>query len=384
MSQSTEARIKSLMIEAAPAIVAGLIALAVFVLIGQTPIIRASGMAITIAGMSLILRQFGTGLAVAGGLALAFSPAFWSQTGGSETTSVAVLGLILIISVTAIGFVIWTGRVPIVGLAAGVIVFAFLYWALIGTPRSLRLTTLLSTGLLLVLIDVLTAAHPRPDKPATHQPAIQHLLVLLILLTVGILNDPLFILLVPALLLGLTLLNIKPPVWYWAVMIVVLLVGMRGVYVQYLDTGWWLYPGDQAEAAGIRVPYVLSDGWRHTSRWLYLIDLLRNQFTEIGILLGLLGLSRLSRWYPPVGVVTLVAFASYALFGLVYFGKDSSILLLPMLMILVVWMTYAVYTLSQWVQKSLAAHVTIKWLAAAAFMLLPLVLLIRIAGLDSA
>jgi hypothetical protein len=162
-----------------------------------------------------------------------------------------------------------------------------------------------------------------------------------------------------------------------------LVVGIRGVIVQYLDTGWWLYPAGQAEALGLRVPYVMADGWRHASRWLYLIDLLRNQFTEIGILLGILGLSRLSRWYPPVGIVTLVAFASYVLFGLVYFGKDSTTLLLPMFMILVVWMTYAIFALGQWIQKTMPPNVATKWLATAVFMLVPLLLFIRIAGLYS-
>jgi hypothetical protein len=382
--QVIETRIRKLMVEAAPAIAAGSIALAAFVVIGHTPIIRALGMAITIAVMSLVLRQFGSGLAAAGGLALAFNPAFWSQTGGTETTSAALFGFMLLLSVIVMSLVIRSGRIPQMGLAAGIIVFAIVFWTLIGTPRSLRLTTLLSSGLLLALVDILMAAHPHPDKPGVGQPSLRHVTILLLLLTTGILNDPLFILLAPAVILGLTLSHVKLPGWYWAVVIIVLVIGMRGVVVQYLDTGWWLYPADQAEAAGIRVPYVMADGWRQTSRWIYLIDLLRSQFTEIGIVLGILGLSRLSRWYPPVGVITLLAFASYTLFGLVYFGKDSTILLLPMLMILVIWMTYAVYTLSHWLQKSFAANRTIKWLAAAAFMLLPVVLLIRIAGLDSA
>jgi hypothetical protein len=35
-----------------------------------------------------------------------------------------------------------------------------------------------------------------------------------------------------------------------------------------------------------------------------------------------------------------------------YFGKDIEVLLLPMLMIQTVWITYAVYTISEWLKKT--------------------------------
>jgi hypothetical protein len=89
----------------------------------------------------------------------------------------------------------------------------------------------------------------------------------------------------------------------------------------------------------------------------------------------------MARWYPPLGTTTLVAYGSYALFGLVYFGKDSTVLLLPMIVIHVIWMTYGIYTLGQWLQKSLANRSEASWLAAGAFTLLPLALLGRITGL---
>ena len=82
------------------------------------------------------------------------------------------------------------------------------------------------------------------------------------------------------------------------------------------------------------------------------MGLIIGQFTAVGLALGVLGLARLARWYPPVGVVTMIAFATYAAFGLIYFGADSPVLLLPLLMIQLLWMTYAVYTFGQWLQKS--------------------------------
>lgn len=50
-------------------------------------------------------------------------------------------------------------------------------------------------------------------------------------------------------------------------------------------------------------------------------------------------------------------------------------------MIQMLWMTYAVYTFGQWLQKSASrANQNLHWLAAAVFMLLPCVMLLRIAG----
>jgi hypothetical protein len=77
----------------------------------------------------------------------------------------------------------------------------------------------------------------------------------------------------------------------------------------------------------------------------------------------------------------MVAYATYALFGLVYFGRDSAVLLLPLLMIQILWMTYAVYALGQWLQQTLhPANPVARWLAPAVFVLLPIALLIRIIG----
>ena len=103
---------------------------------------------------------------------------------------------------------------------------------------------------------------------------------------------------------------------------------------------------------------MIGSVWREPQRWIRLIDLIIGQFTAVGLALGVLGLARLSRWHPPVGVVTMIAFGTYATFGLIYYGADSPVLMLPLLMIQLLWMTYAVYTFGQWLQKSARpAHV---------------------------
>lgn len=362
------------------ALLVGGLSLIAFILLGHTPIMRALGMAASVAGVTLILQRFGTTVAVIGSLALAFSPAFWSQTGGEDTKIVVLLAITLLIALVASALFIWIGKVTERGLVIGVVVFAVLFWGLVGTPRSLRVTILVTTWLIYLLIDVIWNSNPRPDVQHFTPPGQQHSLALLVLLIVGVLNDPLFILLTPALLVGLYLSKIPLPRWYWGIIAIVILFGIRGLVGQYLATDWWSRSSAALQSTGIQVPYVVADGWREASRWIYIINLVRNQFTDIGILLGILGLARLARWYPPLGTTTLIAYGSYALFGLVYFGKDSTVLLLPMFVIHIIWMTYAIFALGQWLQKTLANRSEAHWLAAAAFTLIPLFLIGRIAG----
>jgi hypothetical protein len=359
-----------------PTFLSGVISGLVFVFTGDTPVIRALGMSAAIVGVALTLRRFGGILSMIGSLALAFSPAFWSQTGGVETTpSVLWIGLI-VTGIVAGGLVFQ--RKPVIGLAAAVIIFVGIFWLSAGTGRSLRLTTLFSAWLLYLLISAVMLSHPRPGiQPQALK--LQHTAGMLLLFGIGVVNDPLLTLMAPAIALTWGISQTRIPRWYWGIFITLTVIGLRGLIVQYADSGWWLYPAEQAEARGLQVPFLLADGWREASRWIDMIDLISNQFTVMGIALGLIGLSRLSRWYPPLGVLTLILYAGYALFGLIYFGGDRTVLLLPLLMIQVIWMTYAVFALSQWLQKSLdATSGMIRWAAPAVFALLPALLLWRI------
>lgn len=359
-----------------PILLAGAISGLFSVLIGHTPMIRALGMSAAIVGVALTLRRFGGILSIIGSLALAFSPAFWSQTGGMEAPS-STLWIGLILTGIVAGVLVFQ-RKPLIGLAAAVVIFVGVFWLSAGTGRSLRLTTLFSAWLLYLLIDAVILSHPRPGvQPQDLR--LQHTAGMLLLFGIGVVNDPLLTLLAPAIALTWSTSQTRLPRWYWGIFLALAAVGLRGVIVQYADSGWWLYPAALAEARGLQVPFLLADGWREASRWIDMIALISNQFTVVGIVLGIVGLSRLARWYPPLGVLTLILYAGYALFGLVYFGGDRTVLLLPLLIIQTIWMTYAVFALSQWLQKSLTATGgMIRWAAPAAFALLPALLLWQI------
>lgn len=363
-----------------PGLGAGGIAWLAFMLIGHTPVIRASGLALVIIGMAFLLRPMGAALAIIGALALAFSPSFWIQTGGAESLNGWAVAAGLAGAVGLAIAVFWLSKRPMIGASVGLLLFAGLFLLVIGQPRSLRLTTLTTAWTLALLFDGLLLSNPRPDSPPTGQLGPQHTYGLLLLLAIGVFNDPLFVLLAPAIVLALFLSNKALPVWYWALLVVIIGVGIRGMILLYANTDWWGYDAELAEMQGLQVPYLIAGGWREPSRWLKLMDIVIGQFSVVGLALGVLGLARLARWYPPIGVVTMIAYGTFALFGLVYFGGDSSVLLLPLLMIQVLWMTYAVYTFSQWLQKSLHSDGMIRWAAPAAFTLLPLAMLLKIVG----
>ncbi|MBE2269091.1 MAG: hypothetical protein IAE80_12745 [Anaerolinea sp.] len=365
-----------------PAIAAGLIAWIAFLVIGETPLLRASGMALAVVGMALALRSMGAALSIIGGLALAFSPSFWIQTGGAESLNpVEVIGAL--IGVAVVGFVaIRLGVRPSTGLALMLVIFEALFLAVIGTPRSLRMNTLLAAWTLFLLIDGLLISNPRPDSPPHGTMGLQHSLGLLILLGIGVLNDPMFTLMIPAIALGLFLTKQRLSPIYWMILASIAVFGVNSLLANYYAYDWWNFTADAAQQSGMRhIPFLIGDAWREPFRWIGLSELIVQQFTWIGLALGVLGLSRLARWHPAVGVVTMLLYGGYGLFGLSYFGEDRPVLLLPLLMIQIVWMTYAVYTFGQWLGKSLRApDQRAGLLTAAVFTLLPLFMLLRIIG----
>lgn len=367
-----------------PALLAGLVAWLAFLLIGNTPLIRAAGMAAAVVGMAAALLPMGGALALVGALALAFTPAFWIQTGGAQLLNPwAVVGTLAAAGLLGAGLLALPPlrQRPGLALAAAVALFAIVFLVIIGTPRSLRVTTLLSVWLIALLIEGAFAANPRADGGTTVPLGWQHTVVPLLVLAIGIANDPLFVLFAPAVALGLFLMRARLPLMAWVGLGVMIAVGVAGMGTLYTSPDWWGFPAEQTPSIVTHVPYLIAAAWREPERWLKLIDLIAWQFSPLGLVLGVIGLARLSRWHPPVGAVTMVAYGTYLLFGLCYFGEDAPVLLLPLLMIQVVWMTYAVYTFSAWLRRALSTASRPAQLGtAAAFALLPLVMLLRILG----
>jgi len=320
-----------------PALANGAVVWLLLLVIGQTPLIRASGLALVIVGVTLALRRFGAVLAIIGALVLALSPAFWSQTGGGQGEPATIVIALIAASVTVVLVVLLSKR-PYIGLGIGIVVFAVFFWSQIGMAQSLRLTGFVVAWLLFLLLDMLLLTNPRPDEaPLILQTSERknpdgseaarpyHILGVLLLLGVGILNDPLLTLLAPSVALSLTLTRTRLPSWYWLAFGLIAGIGLRGLAVDYLQ--------DQAHLVDLWA-------WRNATNWIDMVRLILGQFTVVGIILSILGLARFARWYPPLGVVSLLAYAAYWFFGLVYSGQQRDVLLLPLFVIQVLWMTY--------------------------------------------
>lgn len=356
-----------------PAVANGGAAWLLLLFLGSTPLVRASGLALVIVGVTLALRRMGAAVAVIGGLSLTLSPVFWSQTGGAEGQPATIVIAIIAASATVL-LVALLGKRPYLAFGLGILVFVGLFWSQIGTPRSIRLTAFVVGWLMFLLIDMLLLTNPRPDeaplllmnapnkRPDGSVPARNyHTMGILLLLGVGILNDPVLTFLVPAVALSLFLTRTKLPPWYWLGLGLALAVGVRGLAVDYLQ--------NQAHL-------MILDEWRSADRWIDMVRLVSAQFGVVGLVLSILGLARLSRWYPPLGTVSLLAYGAYWFFGLVYVGSNRDVLLLPMIVIQVVWMTYAVLAFSEWAAKSTATRPHLgRYAVIVAYGLLPLLLL---------
>ena len=342
-----------------PALMAAGLAWLFFLFEGETPLPRASGLALVILGVTASMRRMGFIASLAGGLTLAFCPAFWSQTGPSSSRSAIIIIAIGLALAAVLAAAIWLKRNDL-AIGLGIAVFLAIFWSQIGTPQSLRINGFVTAWLMYLLVDMLLLTNPRPGaKPQAPRP--YHILGTLFLFIVGAVNDPLTALFAPAVLLGLFLSYARLPAWYWLAVAAAIGGGLTLLVTVYLTP---------------QPPLVHLWGWREALRWIDLGQLLIDQFDVFGILLAVIGLARLSRWHPALGAVTMLAYGAYAFFGLIYLGSFREILLMPLMMIQVIWMTYAVNTLGQWLNKTLKSE-TALWthIVSAVYLLAPAILL---------
>lgn len=333
-----------------PAIVTGVVMNTLFITLGQTPILRATALAIVLMGITLSLRRLGALLSITGGLALGLSPVYWSQTLPVPTTNTwLVIGLIVLGIAIGLPALLAYKRV-FISAAIGVSLFVVLYVVFGLGDRSLRLTTLLAAWLIYILIIALRQTNPRPDEPPPTDLSQRHTLGILLMLALGIFNDPLFTLFMPAVIMGLWLSHTALPRWYWSAILLLLLWGGYGITQAYMSPEWTFTHADTITQQAI--PYIVLDGWRYPIRWVDLVQYITQQFTWVGAILGVIGIARMARWYPTLGIVLMILYATYALLSLTYFGRDVAILLLPLLMIQVITMTYAVYSIGEWVRHA--------------------------------
>lgn len=367
-----------------PALLSGAFAGLCFFFIGDTPPVRSLGLAITIVGVALTLRRLGILFAISGSLALAFSPAFWQQTGPAASNLPETLVFMLMGAIAIIAGIILISERPYIILVVALAVLTVLFFPQIGIARSLRVTVLASAWLIYLLFNAVLETNPRPDGPPPARLKARYRAGLMLLMGVGVINEPLFVLFVPAVILGLSLANTRIPWWYWAILGLISVVGLRGIYVSYYDPIWFNASALELMESGRRMPYLVLDGWHEPLRWVDMFRLIAEQFTIIGVALGVIGVARLARWYPILGGVTMLAWGAFFVFGLLYFGRDRVTLLLPLFMLQIVAITYAVFVIGQWLEKLLVSGDEgqtinpLRWVTQLVYTGLPVFLLLNI------
>lgn len=347
----------------APAFITAGLAWLLLLVVGETPLSRASGLALAVMGVTASMRRMGFIASVAGGLTMALCPIFWSQAGGGVTMPATIVLAVGIAAVATLMASIIIKR-SYLGIGLGIAIFVLIFWSQIGTAQSLRLTGLVTAWFMYLLVDMVMLTNPRPGTKPPSPPKPFHIYGLLFLFAIGTINDPLVALFAPAILLSLFLSYAKLPAWYWLSVLAATCIGLGLLVRSYL----------------LPAPPLLGLlNWREAASWIELGQLLTEQFSILGIVAAVLGLARLSRWFPPVGTVTMIAFAAYTFFGLVYLGDNREVLLLPLVMIQILWMTYAVNTFGQWVNKTIG-NTTARWthLVSAVYLVVPVILLLNI------
>ena len=347
----------------APAVITASVAWPLLLIVGDTPLFRASGLALAVLGVTASMRRMGFIASIAGGLTMTLCPIFWSQTGGGVSKpATIVLALGIAIAATILASIIV--KRSYLGIGLGIALFVLIFWSQIGIAQSLRLTGLVTAWFMYLLVDMILLTNPRPGTKPPSPPRPYHTYGLLFLFAIGTINDPLVALFAPAILLGLFLSYAKLPLWYWLSAVTVICIGSGLLVRSYLL--------QEPPLLGLLI-------WREASSWIALGQLLTEQFSIVGIVIAALGLARLSRWFPPLGTVTMIAFGAYTFFGLVYLGENREILLLPLVMIQILWMTYAVNTFGQWVNKTVGSK-TARWthIISTIYLVVPVILLLNI------
>ncbi len=264
--------------------------------------------ALACAGLTLILQRLaGPPLAALAGLALAFSQTFWSQAVEAEVYALNALFVVIILG---------------------------------------------------VLIDALYVTAPRFGGQGEMR--VQSVWALCFAFGLGLTNHLTLALLIPAALAALGMCRPKLTVRQWAVALALFGAGLL-VYL-YIPLRWPALHNGATLPLGDFLAWVTGQRfggalmlayWSQPDRWLTIGRLIADQFGVVGLVLGVIGLARLARWFPEMGVVTMLTYGASFAYALVYIVPDIAVFLIPMHIIQVIWMAYAVHAVGDWVRKLL-------------------------------
>ncbi len=239
-------------------------------------------------------------------------------------------------------------------------------------------------GLILALIVALTPAAAPPSTDASHTSASRIIPIMFLLLGLGISHHLTTVLLLPA--FGLAILIARPRLRIRTILLALGLFFAGLAFWLYIPLRWPALHGGAPMTpveffdwiSGARFSGALALGaWSDPARWSIVTRLLLDAFGPAGAALALVGAIGLATRNLRAALITLVTFAAYVLYGVVYLVPDVAVFLIPAYLIMAVWIGVGVAFLVD----ALAARMTAparQWtyaLTLAAFVLMPIGLL---------
>ena len=241
---------------------------------------------------------------------------------------------------------------PLAVIAALTLAFSETFWSQAVEAEVYALNAFF----VVVILGILIGWQSRARSPAAAPGAEVYLLALAFGL--GLTNHVTLVLLAPA--AALTLLQRRPQLTarQWAVA-ALLFAAALSLYL-YLPLRWPALHGGAPMSPQEFIDWVtgqrfggalIPEYWSQPDRWLAIGRLILQQFGVVGLALGVVGLARLARWFPEIGVMTLVAYGAYFVYALVYIVPDIEVFLIPMHIIQVIWIAYALHAVREWAGK---------------------------------
>jgi hypothetical protein len=275
------------------------------------------------------------------------------------------------------------GRRLVALIAALAFAVSSVVWSQAVVAEAYALNALIAGSIIALIVNLLSESAP-PSTAASPARASQIVPMLSLLLGLGIAHHLTAVLLLPA--CGLAILIARPRLRIRAILLALGLFLAGLAFWLYIPLRWpALHGGAPMTPAeffdwisGARFGGALALGaWSDPGRWSIVARLLLDAFGLAGAALALIGVIGLAMRNSRAALITLVAFAAYTLYGVVYVVPDISVFLIPAYLIMAVWIGVGVAFCLDALTARMGAPAR-QWtyaLALAAFVLMPVGLL---------
>jgi hypothetical protein len=264
---------------------------------------------------------------------------------------VSVVGAVAAVKLLYTVLVRLTGQRVTAAAAALALAFSPVFWSQAIEAEVYTLNAAFVTGILALFVYALTA------KTASGQRVGRRwLYTLAVVYGLALTHHLTSVLLVPMILLGLWFVRPQARPREWAAA-ATLGVAMFAVEL-YLPLRWPALHGGAALPLADWLAWITGqrfggavqfDLWRDVTRWRIVGGLMWNAFGPAGATLAAAGLAWLAVKHRPLAAITIIAWAAYCAYGLIYKVADVSVFVLPAHIIMAFWIGAALAAAMGWI-----------------------------------